>query len=316
MNSLPVMSLIWEKVWKCKKEILPFHNMIDQTFFTSAYPFEHTVIEKWNTILYTSVFLSLIMIFLQPFGFFPVARFHLYTGYLVIALLILSINYFSFPRFFPALFEDETWSVSKAFLFLIYNFFLIGFWNHIFNALVIKNDPTLLVSGIELTITITKTIAIGSIASCLYILVRYNLITRKYLEISQDLNQSLKTQLFVTQQPEDKTQTIELSLENKSVNIPRNKLKFISAEGNYLAFYFEGEKKSRPQLQRGRIKHVEKVLEKYPEFFRCHRSFIVNLKFIESTWGNSQGLSIRLLDEDNRLPVARSKIKQLKLLLD
>ena len=290
--------------------------MTGRTFLEAAYPFEHTAMEKWNTILSTSFFLSLILFLLQPFGFVPMARLQLCAGYLVIGLLILQVNYFSIPRFFPALFEDSAWSVSRAFLFLAYNFLLIGFWNHIFNALWVKNDPALLVSGIELAITITKTLAIGSIASCFLILIRYNFITRKHLQVSQDLNQHLKTQLVFARQPIDETELIELELENKSIAVPRNKLRYISSEGNYLAFHFEGEKKILPQLFRGRIKWMEEALMDYPEFFRCHRSFIVNLKFIESTRGNSQGLSIMLCDGNDRLPVSRSNIKQLKLRLE
>ena len=79
---------------------------------------------------------------------------------------------------------------------------------------------------------------------------------------------------------------------------------------------FKEEQKTTQQLFRGRIKNMEEALMHYPEFFRCHRSFIVNLKFVESTRGNSQGLSIRLFAENNRLPVARSNIKQLKLRLE
>ena len=289
--------------------------MISRTFFEVAYPFEHTAIEKWNTILITSTFLSLILLLLQPFGFVPIARLQLYSGYMAIAFLILPINYFSFPRFFPALFEDSVWSVSRAFLFLAYNFLLIGIWNHIFNALIVKNDPVLLVSGLELANSILKTLALGSIVSCFIILIRYNIITRKHLQVSQDLNQDLKTQLIFVQPPVDETEVIELELEKKSVTIPRNKLKFISSEGNYLAFHFQEEKKTQSQLFRGRIKQMEEALMDYPEFFRCHRSFIVNLKFIESTRGNSQGLSIKLYDENDRLPVARSNIKQLRLRL-
>ena len=170
--------------------------MTGRTFLAAAYPFEHRTIEKWNTILSTSIFLSLILIFLQPFGFMPLVRFQLAGGYMAIAFLILPVNYFSIPRFFPALFDDSVWSVSRAFLFLAYNFLLIGCWYHIINALAVRNDPLLLVSGTELAFTILKTLAIGSIASCLLILIRYNLLTRKNLQVSQDLNQQLKTQLF------------------------------------------------------------------------------------------------------------------------
>ena len=285
-------------------------------FFGASYPFERTPKEKWNTILFVSVSLSLIILLLQPFGFIPIGHFQLSIGYLFSALLVLPINYLSFPYFFPRLFEERDWTVSKAYLFLMFNFLSIGFWNHIVHSLIHKNDPVLFLSGLELSIMVLKTLIVGGAASFFFILFRYNIITRKNLQFSQDLNDELKQQLNYALHSESADDLIEVTLENKVFSFPRHKLKYISSKGNYLTFYFDEEGKKGFQMLRGRIKHMEESLKDYSEFFRCHRSFIVNIKFIESTRGNSQGLSIRLLEDSELIPVARTNIKELKLQLE
>lgn len=286
--------------------------MLSRTFFQIAYPFEHSNSEKIQSVAFASLFLSFLLIFLQPYGFVATSRLQALLSYLCIGLIIFNINFFGLPYFFPRYFEDQSWSVAKALLFLLYNFFQMGIWVHILNTGVLRNDPIALSSGIELGITIVKTLTLGGVSSSFLILIRYNWITRQNLQASQDLNQKLKAQILLKKQEVDQEELIPLWLENKSIEVPRSKLLYIRSEGNYLAFHFELGFSKSPLLLRGRIKQLEETLSDYPEFFRCHRSFIVNLNGIDVTRGNSQGLSIQLNGTADTLPVARPKIKALK----
>ena len=76
-------------------------------------------------------------------------------------------------------------------------------------------------------------------------------------------------------------------------------------------FYLKDDKVNQ-QLIRGRIKQMEIDLKPYKEFFRCHRAFIINLKYIASTTGNSQGLKLKLSPTDQPIPVSRGNVKKLK----
>ena len=290
--------------------------MLSHPFFQIAYPFEHSTKEKIQSVGFTSLFLSLLLILLQPYGFVATSRLHALLGYLCIGLVTFNINFFGLPYFFPRYFEDRYWSISRGLLFFLYNFFQMGIWVHIFNAWVIKNDPTAMSSGMELGITIVKILILGGVSSFFLILIRYNWITRQNLQASQDLNQQLKAQILLEKQAVNPEELIPLFLENKPMEVPRSKLLYVRSEGNYLAFHFESGFSKSPLLVRGRIKQLEETLSSYPEFFRCHRSFIVNLNHISSTRGNSQGLNIQLHYSTDRLPVARSKIKALRLKME
>ncbi|MEM7382486.1 MAG: LytTR family DNA-binding domain-containing protein [Bacteroidota bacterium] len=139
---------------------------------------------------------------------------------------------------------------------------------------------------------------------------KLNTLLRQHLQISQNLNQKLQKEL--TESPISKEEVIDLEIENREVRFNRKNLLFISSEGNYLAFHFLKDHTKTSALYRGRLKKLEEDLENYPEFFRCHRSLIININHVESTKGNSQGLSVKLLQHDDFLPVSRPNIKELR----
>lgn len=286
--------------------------MINRSLFKAPYPFEQSAKEKWHTVIITSLLLSLIILFLQPYGFYPFSKGLIYVGYLVIGLVCLTINYFSISYFFPKVLSENHWTIWKLILFSAYNFIFIGLWNHVFNALVIRNDPLFLINANEIGITLVRTLMLGLLASGIYALFRYNLNTRQHLQLSQELNQKLQRQLRASQLQGEPT--IDLVMENKSVSFFRDQLIYINSEGNYLAFHLKGSK--TPILYRERIKTIEKSLAPYPEFFRCHRSIIINLNFVESSKGNSQGLALKLFHTDKDLAVSRSNIKALRRILE
>lgn len=279
------------------------------SWLKTEYPFEQTTQEKVDLIFFVSIFASIIIVLLQPFGFTIINQAVAFFGFLCIGIVTLSVNYFGFPYFFPGVFDEKRWSILKAFTFLTYNFIIMGFYNHIFSVLVIKQNVFYLQSINDLLSLLFRTIAVGAIAAFFWILIKYNFLARKHLQISQDLNSRLKTSLGIKLAIQKNDEYIELQLENRLTSLQRNSIKYINTEGNYVTFYFK-DKSSK--LYRATLKNIETSLQDFPEFFRCHRSYIINLNAIESSIGNSQGLKVKIINENVKIPVARSKIKLLK----
>ncbi len=272
------------------------------------YPFEETWEEKRNTVLPLSLSAGIILILLQPFGF-SVTEHSLHLGaLLLIGILTLGINFQYVPYFLPKLFNESKWSIAKALLFLTYNFLIIGLWNHIYQVIVIEENVFLIASGEQLLSSLLKLVAIGLAASGFLVLVRYNILTRRHLQIAQELNESsaIKNGKLTLDGPD----TIQFLLENQELVIDRNDLMWISAEGNYISLRTRREKQL--PLFRATMKQVERSLLDYPEFFRCHRSHFINLNAISNLKGNSQGLFVQLNDYADKIPVARPKIKWLR----
>jgi len=60
------------------------------------------------------------------------------------------------------------------------------------------------------------------------------------------------------------------------------------------------------------LHQAEKDLETFPEFLRCHRAFIVNLKHVKQIKGNSKNARIVFDQKLEEIPVSRSQFKIIK----
>jgi DNA-binding LytR/AlgR family response regulator len=94
-----------------------------------------------------------------------------------------------------------------------------------------------------------------------------------------------------------------------------NFILWIQSQDNYVEFVFAKDGKVRKELLRSTLGRVEEILTPYPNFFRCHRAFIVNLDKIKSVTGNSQGYRLLMEEASEEIPVARPKNKALKNLV-
>lgn len=285
-------------------------HLIRLTWLKTNYPFEQSSTEKWNTIFTMAIVGSLLLVVLQPYGYKAWDQVQHFLVLFLIGVLSTGINYFSLPALFPKLFEEKNWSVFKAFLFLAFNFLTIGLWSHLYGVLFIKQNIFLMASGSELLESLVKIMVIGLTAAVFFILFRYNIMARKHLQISQELN--LSRPVIKEGASKGESDELRLSLEGKEVMIHPDALTYVSAEGNYIALHVRYENKTTSTLYRATMKQIEEQLETCPEFFRCHRSFIINLRAIESTHGNSQGLFVQVQNEGDKVPVARPKIKELR----
>ena len=88
---------------------------------------------------------------------------------------------------------------------------------------------------------------------------------------------------------------------------------FVQSDGNYLEVYFLDDEKPQKHLLRNTLVHAESILQEYfPPLIRCHRSFIVNLDQIKKVDGNAQGLVLKMKAGEEKVPVSRKYIEEIK----
>lgn len=98
-----------------------------------------------------------------------------------------------------------------------------------------------------------------------------------------------------------------------------SQLYLVEAEGNYVMVYWkEKDGKMEKTLIRLPIGKVENLLSPFAHFFRCHRSYIINLQEVRSIEGNSitgnaRGLQIKLTTLHKEIPVARNRIVDFRM---
>ena len=94
--------------------------------------------------------------------------------------------------------------------------------------------------------------------------------------------------------------------QNETLRLDAAQIAWLSAADNYVqVFYFENDVlKSR--MLRATLKKMEETLSDSPQFFRCHRTYVVNLEKVTEVSGNAQGYRLHIAGADNTVPVSRN----------
>jgi DNA-binding LytR/AlgR family response regulator len=87
-------------------------------------------------------------------------------------------------------------------------------------------------------------------------------------------------------------------------------LVYVAALDNYSEVYWKEEEVVSKKLLRVTLKNVETQL-KNQFIVRCHRSYLINIREIESISGNTNGYKLRMKSADVSIPVSRTKGKEI-----
>ncbi len=108
--------------------------------------------------------------------------------------------------------------------------------------------------------------------------------------------------------------SIELLSETgkESLNILASQLAFLKSADNYVEVVYNEDNLYNKKLLRNTLKNIEQQIKAHSNFIRCHRTYIVNIYYIEELNGdyNKNWLTIKGYDE--HIPVSRQYLYKLK----
>jgi len=142
------------------------------------------------------------------------------------------------------------------------------------------------------------------------VLVYHNITLRKRLKDSAD---GKKMNLDgVSMEIDNSKSIVVVNSENRNERfvLPVGDLLYITSSDNYIDVYFGKDGFINHRLIRYSLSGVESDNREIKEIFRCHKSYIVNRKKIESVFGNTAGYRIKLLECDFLVPVSRKLNKE------
>lgn len=87
-----------------------------------------------------------------------------------------------------------------------------------------------------------------------------------------------------------------------------DELLFVKADGNYIELTKSNGSEITTELKRISLTQFETQITAYPHFFRCHRTYLVNMFKIEKIAGNSQGYLLSFNETNVKVPVSRKQI--------
>jgi hypothetical protein len=247
----------------------------------------------------SGVIVTLFLRVFQPFGFgqAPVSNLNLFAaGYGIITVLTV-FAFAGFEKIFPSWFLENKWTVGKNILLYLLIIFFIGSFNFVYTVFTARM-PLNMEAFFSFQI---YTLFVTFIVVAAITMFKYFRLVNYYRSEGEKVEQ----EVLKIKQPSGSAELIFKSENEKdTLQIPLKALLYIEATDNYCKFIFKKDNKLAISILRSSMKKIEDQI-KHSELFRCHRTYIVQLKNVKRVSGNSQGYRLHFENFTESVPVSR-----------
>lgn len=244
----------------------------------------------------------LILAIFQPFGTFEFSmrnKLLFLAGYGVICTAIYIAYYFLIMTLIKKWFAPLKWNIVKEITTIIPVLILISMVSLYYHHEVIGGYD-IGMGDVFYFFRISLAVAVIPFSVLLY---------RKWLKSSL-------TTIVPPESDTDYSVTFNSNNKNeKPVTVVSSGLLYVKSEGNYIEIVRKNNDGMKTHLIRNSLNQVESILPER-DFIKIHRSFIVNTKYIDSISLSGSSYTVRLEGVDVKLPVSRSMVKVVRVILD
>ncbi|NNJ88422.1 MAG: LytTR family transcriptional regulator [Eudoraea sp.] len=219
-------------------------------------------------------------------------------AFMPIMILLLMYPYIHFSTSI-----DERWTIGKDLVFLSIYLLLIGIGQFLIRDLIYDNPNNW--SWGYFREEVGNTFLVGILLVSIIVSVNSNRLNARYIKEANLLERSRRV-FKAPNKPE--IVPIETQVKMDRFDLEIDQFLFAKAEGNYLMLYMYTGNDPIQILKRITIKEFEKQLGVIDQIVRTHRSYIVNLSFLEHVKGNAQGYQLTLQHAPSPIPVSRNMI--------
>lgn len=274
--------------------------------FNKPYPFNDDLKHNAKIIFFTSVGVFVFLFLFQPFdiGTLPVKeRYYLMVGIAIVTFLSFSFNLLVVPSLFPKKFSSSSWNVKKEIFWDLWILFttLVGYF-------VVNKYLGVTKVGFSLIIKLVITAIVPITA---IIVVNHNKMLRANLKLANELSKKLKENKSI----QDKIVYFTSDYQKDSLAIKVNLLLLIRSANNYIEVFWKEGVTIKNQMVRCSTAYAEEILNEYKFIFKCHRSYMVNINYIDKIEGNSQGYRLFFENISFPIPVSKNSVVKLKELI-
>lgn len=259
-------------------------------FLKKAYPLNSYFTNKLPLTALHGLFVCIFLVLFQPFN---LDVFHQYIyGYgLMMGFLTFVIPYL----FFLALEKMNFQKILPVTLLLLFAIFLLiySFVLWYFSG-IYKDNFDLIRLSFSLFFKYSSFLALFSLLF--------------FLVVNDKLKRFKKKKAVII----NNKQTVLFYSENKkeSIQINVDQLIYITISGNYSSFFVIKDNGIKEIVLRNTLSNILIPLKEYPKIFKCHKSYIVNTKYINAISGNARGYFLISDKLSHKIPVSRSYKKK------
>lgn len=250
------------------------------------------------------IILFVFLVIYQPLGAHP----GLYFGYqATMAIYILfsvaalsgmiiflkSLKYFS---------DSKKWTLSKELISIFLSLLSMGVAAYL--AGFIMEDPSHRLNWRTFFDSVTSAFLIGIIPFLFFT----SMNIRYWFYEEQTLN--IEPAAQGSSNENENPVNITSQLKKEELSFLPSEFIYAESEGNYVNFYLRKNNQIQRKVIRSSISSVEQQLSGIPFIFRTHRAFIVNLKEVRSSKGNTLGYRLKLSGVDEEIPVSRNNTRE------
>jgi len=275
-------------------------------FLNRPYPFNDDL--KYNSIIifFISVGVFVFLLLFQPFNISLLEtreKYYFMLGLGFITFCTLCVNLLFLPSIFTKMFSNTVWNIKKEIIWNIWILFTISSGYYFFCRKI----------GIlefEFNIVITLLLAAVFPISAL-IIINHSRILRLHLKFATELNKKLKDNKLI----QEKIVHFDSDYQKDSLSVKVSLILFVRSANNYIEVFWKENETVKSQMVRCSMTKAEQVLKEDRFIFKCHRSYLVNINYIEKVEGNPQGYKLFFEKVDFPVPVSKNFSNKLSELL-
>lgn len=271
--------------------------------------------EAMKRDIFFGLFLSIFLMIFIPFGLstFAYDRFYIILGYGLVSYATIAMSDFIGYKLAPKIFNETNWKVYHQILWGMWHLILLGLANLTYGFMV-GAFPLTIYSFLKIEFYVFTSAIIPVMGITI---LRQNYLLKQNLHQAADINKDIQENKSHPPEKRPDNHLVKFVAENNKdyFEAHPSSIISISSHENYVEFIFKKDNKVQKVLLRSALGRIEEMLSGHPDFFRCHRAFIINLNKIKSVEGNSQGYRLQMEEINEPIPVARPKNKVLKTLI-
>ena len=275
-------------------------------FLKKPYPFNDDLKHNTKIIFFISVGVFVFLFLFQPLQINELANRYKYSiviGLGIITFLSLSLNLLILPSLFPKILNGSSWNVKKEIFWDIWILFTVsvGYFLY-YKALGIMEF------GFDMIITL---ILIAIVPISVLITFNRNRLLRTHLKSAIELNKKLQESKSLS----NKLVHFESDYQKDNLSIKVSMILLIRSANNYIEVFWKEGQTVKSQMVRYSLTKAEEILKDNKFIFKCHRSYLTNIKHIDKIEGSSQGYRLYFENVDFAVPVSKNYTDKLKELL-
>ena len=265
----------------------------------NKYPHLNDLNYQLKAVALISLALFLFYLFFQPFNIVSPdfnLRLYYYAGFGLICFLFSTLGVLILPVIFKN--KIVLWKESNVFQYLL----SILIWLLVSTATCFYNYYLWDIS-LSLDI-ISKIILISLFPGLAFYILNYYRKLRLSLDKAPQESESNEIEI---------RKVVFLQYGNpEKMEFDPDEILFLQSSNNYVEVHYKRDSVLKKELLRTTLKQISSTLDAYPEFIICHRTFIVNLHFVEKITGSPQSKKLVIKGFPDEIPISRQYLVTVK----